>query len=293
MSIADDPDEQKKYLNTALQLIDEGVFIVDKRGILSYSNQAAARLASSTGTLLGGRPFFDQCKPSVAEKTHAIFHRIGDRLEKPISEIGRIDELHYELKCRATLDDEGRFAGIACAIRDISGRQRFSKMVKHIATTDSLTRLFNRRHFHIKLRDEARRARRQGYPLSLVILDLDDFKEINKGHGHLTGDGILRSIGDIIARNIRQGVDSAFRYGGDEFTIILPEAGLDQAAAVARRIREDIARNTDPRVTASGGVAELCGRDPETLINVADRALYRAKNLGGDLIFVEHERQEA
>lgn len=143
--------------------------------------------------------------------------------------------------------------------------------------TDSLTGLFNQRHFYNRLREEIDRARRQNHPLSLIFLDLDKFKEYNDQYGHLAGDKVLFKSGKIILSNIRENVDTAFRYGGDEFAVILVEAD----ATVARKIRDRLEWGFDQSggVSASVGFATYSEKmDVDDLVASADKNLYHGKN---------------
>ena len=148
--------------------------------------------------------------------------------------------------------------------------------LKRLSITDSLTGLYNQRHFYARLNEEVKRARRQGHPLSLILLDLDNFKAFNDMYGHLSGDRILRSVGQIIQKNIRQGVDSGYRYGGDEFGMILIDSDLTIAEGIGRRIGQALVENGE--VTASFGYA-LFSKDMsvESLISIADRNLFKDK----------------
>jgi len=152
------------------------------------------------------------------------------------------------------------------------------------ATTDELTRLYNHRNFHERLEQEIARGSRFGNTFSLIMLDLDLFKAYNDIYGHLAGDQLLRKIGQAIENSIRA-IDLAFRYGGEEFTVLLPETRLDDAYRVAERIRKTIETRTSFRempVTASLGIANWPndGVMKEEIINRADAALYRAKQTG-------------
>jgi diguanylate cyclase (GGDEF)-like protein/putative nucleotidyltransferase with HDIG domain len=154
----------------------------------------------------------------------------------------------------------------------------------HRANTDGLTTLYNHRHFHERIEQEIARASRFGTTFSLILLDLDLFKAYNDIYGHLAGDQLLKKIGRLIQGAIR-GVDLAFRYGGEEFAIILPETRLDDAFRVAERIRKSIESNSSFRempVTASVGIASWPndGIMKEEIVNRADTALYHAKQTG-------------
>jgi diguanylate cyclase (GGDEF)-like protein len=152
------------------------------------------------------------------------------------------------------------------------------------ANTDGLTGIYNHRHFHERLEQEIGRGSRFGTMFSLIMLDIDLFKAYNDIYGHLVGDEVLRRIGGYIDSSIRS-IDLAFRYGGEEFTIILPETRLDDAYRVAERIRKTIESQTSSRampITASLGIASwpIDGVMKEEVIGRADAALYRAKQAG-------------
>lgn len=275
----------------ALDNIREGVFFVDKRGFLVFANAPAAIILTEEGRLIEGSPFFGQCRPRAGESLHAAFHELMDEPTAEVRQVqGKSGDFYFEAACRPVIGEAEQPLGLLGIVFDISERRRYTKIVRQMASIDSLTRLYNRRHFYMKLREESLRARRQGYPLSLIILDLDEFKRINDEQGHLKGDSILRTVGEAIAVGVRGGVDIPCRFGGDEFVVILPEANLHQAADVARRIRTEIYERTEPNLTTSAGVAELGERGPDSLLHVADRALLRAKSLGGDLVLMEHEK---
>ncbi len=155
------------------------------------------------------------------------------------------------------------------------------------AIRDHLTKLYNRFYFEEEGRRELERARRYGYPLSLIMLDLDNFKQINDRFGHQKGDEVLIKFADVIRRNIRK-TDMPVRYGGEEFLVLLPHTHTEEAAKVADRIRVNFAGVVFRegaevfRLTVSAGVAS-CGFeecDLEDLLSKADKALYRAKREG-------------
>jgi len=164
-------------------------------------------------------------------------------------------------------------------------RDRFMHELQRLAITDSLTGLFNARHFSERLDSEIDRARRYGRSLSLVMLDIDRFKEINDRHGHAEGDRALAEFGRLLSDSIRR-TDSAFRYGGEEFTILLPETDLDAAVAVADKIRDRVASeklcgDVHEPLTVSAGVTTLApAEDADAFLQRADEALYRSKDAG-------------
>jgi len=163
------------------------------------------------------------------------------------------------------------------------------ELVSEQAVTDELTGLSNNRRFRELISKEAARAQRFGHELSLIILDIDDFKRVNDTHGHLQGDEVLRTIGTVLDSESR-GVDEPARYGGEEFAVALPETGLSGALELAERIRQRIESQAIPRidrrgtvrVTASLGAASMPGSadSARALIAAADAALYEAKRAG-------------
>ena len=151
---------------------------------------------------------------------------------------------------------------------------------------DSLTGLNNRRHFDEIMEKENERAGRYHHPTSLIMLDLDYFKKVNDTFGHQTGDLVLQSLGKILLEVVRQS-DTPCRYGGEEFTVILPETRLCEAKNIAERIRQRIEQqnivthnNIHLRITASFGIASTEENRTVDLIAAADQALYQAKENG-------------
>ena len=154
---------------------------------------------------------------------------------------------------------------------------------EQLSVTDALTGLLNRRYIEERLMEEVKRSNRHGYPMSLLMLDVDHFKSYNDTYGHPEGDEALKLVANIIRETLR-GADVAARYGGEEFAILLPQTNDDEAAMIAERIRSNIEHAKFPKraVTASIGVAscsaELCSK--KGLVDAADLALYDAKRRG-------------
>jgi diguanylate cyclase (GGDEF)-like protein len=162
--------------------------------------------------------------------------------------------------------------------------------VQRQAVTDELTGLFNHRRFQEAMVAESDRARRFDQPMSLVMLDIDNFKLVNDNHGHQQGDRVLREVARVLRESSRE-IDSPARYGGEELAVVLPQTDLEGAYQLAERVRTEVEAMQVPlvaggggtiSVTASLGVASLPESAPEPgeLIAAADAALYRAKNAG-------------
>jgi two-component system, cell cycle response regulator len=158
--------------------------------------------------------------------------------------------------------------------------------IERLATRDSLTGLANRRLFDESLQREAARSERLGSPLSLLVLDVDHFKQVNDNYGHQTGDAVLREVADALVANTKN-FDVAARYGGDEFVVLLPGCSRVDAMGVAQRVRKEIARQVgEAPVTISAGIATMPDNasDAERLMAAADGALYDAKRTGRDRV---------
>jgi two-component system, cell cycle response regulator len=167
-------------------------------------------------------------------------------------------------------------------------KENLEEEVRRLSITDDLTGLFNHRHFFKTLEAELVRLKRQKTSLSLLMFDLDNFKKYNDLYGHLEGDKVLKKIGEIVKHSIRSNVDSGYRYGGDEFTVLLIGASADRARTIAERIRSSIERTKSHHITVSIGLSEYRDHfDLEGFVKSADDAMYRAKNSGGNRIHTD------
>lgn len=180
-------------------------------------------------------------------------------------------------------------------INRIFREQQIISKLEYLSSRDPLTDLLNRRSFNEKLHEEAYRANRQGYPLYLGLVDIDLFKGYNDTYGHQAGDDLLYCVGTLLRQNLRENVDSAFRFGGDEFAIILPQTESEEALQITKRIHENFCKvcNCGP-TTLSIGLAHFTRcpeqtqlKDLKDLITRADQALYRAKEGGRNLIIID------
>ena len=163
-------------------------------------------------------------------------------------------------------------AKIKRAIIERNTRQELNRL----SITDSLTGLYNQRHFYVRLNEEIARAKRQKRDLALILFDLDGFKQYNDSFGHLAGDKLLQKVGTVINSSVREDVDSGYRYGGDEFAVMLIEADAAVAMMMSERIRNGIEEACG--LTASAGYAVFTDNlSPEQLVEKADRRLYVSK----------------
>ena len=192
-----------------------------------------------------------------------------------------------------------RFAEVLLRLKRVLRERRLSldrvqmlDKLKKLAITDGLTGLYNLRYFYEQLAIEIDRFNRYHHPLSLLLLDIDHFKDYNDAYGHLEGDKVLIKLAEIISRCLRK-MDTAYRYGGEEFTIILPETHLEKAMIVAKRIKTDLSKIAFPpqgsehpiAVTISIGVTEYSLKeDIAEFVKRADDAMYISKKNGRDRI---------
>jgi diguanylate cyclase (GGDEF)-like protein len=217
-------------------------------------------------------------KKDIADKVAGLHGGADDFLPKPYNELELNARIYSSLRTKA-LQDELRAKN-----REL---EAVLLKVEHMATVDVLTGLFNRRRFHEVLSNEFERSRRFDTPFSLIMADIDHFKQINDNYGHQTGDSVLREIALLLTRNIRE-IDTASRYGGEEFMIILPNTQKASAKVVAERMRAEAEKHTFAGIEKDGltvsfgysGMPDSHIKDEEYLIRCVDHALYSAKQNG-------------
>ena len=241
-------------------------------GVLFIALLLGAALAAYVGSLIV-RPL--QRLSGVAAKVAA-----GDTsVELPTGAGGEIGQLTQVFK------------NLVARVREREGQGELERL----SVTDALTGLYNRRHLMGTLSNEVQRSRRLRRTFSVLLADVDHFKQYNDTHGHLGGDAVLVKMAEILRQTTR-GVDSVARYGGEEFVVMLIEAPITTAAAVGERLRARVAAEEfgAGRVTVSVGAAEYPthGETPEELIASADAAMYQAKNEGRDRVIVAGRRAE-
>jgi diguanylate cyclase (GGDEF)-like protein len=207
---------------------------------------------------------------TVDNAIHALQEGASDFIKKPFENEHLIHMVNQCMEKYWTLKEKGRL----------------EEEVKRLSITDDLTNLFNYRHFYKTLELEITRLKRQKTSLSLLMFDMDNFKRYNDLYGHLEGDKVLRKVGEIVTRLIRNNVDSGYRYGGDEFAVLLIGATLDQAMPIAERIRVSIEQAGFQDISVSIGVTEF--HPDYTLrefVRLTDDCLYAAKNSGGNRVY--------
>jgi diguanylate cyclase (GGDEF)-like protein/PAS domain S-box-containing protein len=289
----------KLLLENLIESCPDGVIGVDRTGIIFVFNRAAEVL---TGMLaketVGKKSIIDVYNPpELARKIKKLLYSPG------YGGVGRLDGFEVVVRgsggrdvpirlSAALLFEDGIEVGSVGFFHDLTERKLMEEELRLRAITDSLTNMYNRRHFHTILSQEANRSARYNRPLSLCMIDLDHFKPFNDTYGHAEGDAILCLCSQVTQANMRN-VDTAFRIGGDEFAILMVETGLEQAHISMERLRRDFNQRWPAKmsylgghlrpVTMSMGLAQLVhGEKPDKLIMRADLAMYEAKKEGGD-----------
>jgi diguanylate cyclase (GGDEF)-like protein/PAS domain S-box-containing protein len=264
-------------------------------------------ISPSCASVVGWRPDQLTGTPSLAgvnaldlprvEKTVAALKR-GDAEEARISYRTRHrekSEIWVETTLRVARKVSGEIDGVVAISRDITEQKDLEERLEILAIEDGLTGLANRRRFDERLQEEWARALRDNKPLSLLMIDVDNFKTFNDEYGHPAGDQCLRSVARVLAEEAKRTTDLAARYGGEEFALLLPNTDAAGCARIGERIRRELRNAAMPHkpnlpsglVTASlGGAVGWPGTERSAehaaLVEAADRALYAAKQGGRD-----------
>jgi diguanylate cyclase (GGDEF)-like protein/PAS domain S-box-containing protein len=290
---------REKIITNLIAVCPDGIIGVDLHGTVVIFNGKAVSLTRRNAEdvlgslhitqIYGGLEQARRIKKAIYSEAHGG----AGRLEGFETTIVNCEGKTIPIRLSAVLiTDNNVEVGSVGFFHDLTNQKAMEERLHNLSITDGLTNLFNQRHFHSSLADEIDRVKRYNSPLSLICFDLDRFKVCNDRYGHLEGDNILRKVGDLLNVVTRHS-DKAFRYGGDEFFVLLPETNLAQAVTTAEKIRTlfneswPFANGDGPvtRVTLSIGVVqrqeEVSG---EALIKRADIAMYMAKTQGGDRV---------
>lgn len=286
-------------LITILESTPDFIAMADTEGHLLYLNRGAremlglppsrTRLKNDIPPSLQGRvePCCFASPDWARQKLHeeglpeAYAHGIWEGETAVVDHRG--EEIPVSQVVVAHYDSRGQVERLTTIMRNISERKRLEAELEHRASHDPLTGVFNRGKLESFLQHEAQRAHRFGSPLSLVLFDVDHFKEVNDTHGHNVGDAILKRLVAVVGERIR-GSDLLARWGGEEFMILLPETDAAGAQRLAETVRTEVA-NTDfegpGRITISLGIAQYRPGEPlKELVKRVDDALYAAKDAG-------------
>ena len=274
-------------LSKAIEQVDDSVIITDKTGIITYVNQAfCVHTGYSKADVLGKTPRI--LKSSHHEKSfyENLWTTIlqGDVFRGVILNKKKNGDIYYEKKTITPLkDDMSNLIGFVSTGKDVTSETMMHQELEKIAATDKLTGAFNRHKFEELFTLEVERSRRFDNPLSLVMIDIDHFKDVNDTYGHDVGDEVLRQLAKLVKEHIRN-LDVFARWGGEEFLVLTPNTDLNKVRVLAEKLREAIETSDFPTVkniTISAGVSVLEDNDSfDTLLKRADKALYNSKNNG-------------
>ncbi|WP_051559981.1 sensor domain-containing diguanylate cyclase [Marinobacterium jannaschii] len=280
-------------------LCPDPIIGVDRWGTINVFNPAAEKLLGySLKEVLGLMHISDiyPGKSHARQIKHLIYGDVNGepgQLEGFETMLVRKDGSRLPIRLSASLVIvDGEEVGSIGFFHDMSQQRELQSQLEKLSITDELTGLHNQRHFYKILATELEQAHRYNRPLSLICFDLDRFKAVNDNLGHLMGDRLLKLVGEVMNADLRK-VDSAFRYGGDEFMLILPETALDKAVCLAERVRLKFSASVlqieelkDYSVTFSMGVSETHGGEGlDQVVQRADQAMYQAKQSGGNQVF--------
>jgi len=287
----------------------DAVIVTGAQGRIIYCNEAAARLCGAGRQELLDRPLASVLviDPALPLSEAQPYGQVAVGFDASVHSVATGARALVEAVTAEPADAAGRPIGSVSVLRDVTAvrqlvrelteanqrLQTVNARLEALSHTDSLTTVHNHRFFHERLRQEEAASRRYGYHVSLLMLDIDDFKAVNDTYGHVTGDRVLRALARALERELR-GTDVLCRYGGEEFTVILGHTTAPQVPEVAERLRRAVERlhEIDPSVprpiTASFGGATLRPDErAEKLIDRADAALYRAKRAGKNSVFTD------
>ncbi len=289
------------FLEAQVNSSPDGILVIDSRGKTILRNQRMADIWKLPEAAAPGQDDRGQLDHAVSMTANPqafkekVIYLLRHPDETTRDEVKLKDGTVLEVYSCPVLGKDGSHYGRIWTFRDVTELRRYWDMLESLSTTDGLTDLPNRRRFDEFLNREWRRSMRDQSLLSLILMDIDFFKEFNDHYGHLAGDDCLRQVASVLREIVQRPGDLAARYGGEEFGCILPDTDLDGAMTVANTVRKKMEEANIPHffssvadhVTLSFGVTTLIpesGETPSKLIQIADDLLYSAKQNGRDQV---------
>ncbi|WP_018879035.1 diguanylate cyclase [Thioalkalivibrio sp. ALE9] len=280
-------DDEIRLLSTALEVSADPVLITDPEGTITYVNAAfEEQTGYSRNEALGQNPRILKSGQQDADFYREMWDTLkrGDAFRGEFVNRRRDGSLmHMEQSISPVTNAGGEVTHYVSIGKDVTDRVRMEDEIRRLAHTDWLTGLANRLSLGDTLEAEMERSRRYGRPLSLIMFDIDRFKDFNDDYGHETGDEVLKRLAETVRGALRE-ADSLGRWGGEEFMVVVPETTGAGAEAMAEKLRKAVAAMETPcpiSVAASFGVSEMRpGDTPKTLARRVDEAMYQAKESG-------------
>ena len=284
-------ENKVKLLAQALEQSDSMVFITDNNGIISYVNDSLVRHTGYTREeLLGVKTSIFKSGKHDKEFYQHLWKTIlaGENYNNIITNKKKDGEIYYVDTSITPIDDTyTKTKNFVVSAKDVTIQMKLEQKLENLATTDSLTRVYNRYKINAEIDLHIARAKRSNTPFALLMFDIDHFKVINDKYGHYVGDVVLKDLTKIVENNIRQ-VDSFGRWGGEEFMLVLDNANKEEAMQVAEKIRRVVAKTPMSghyNITISIGVSQYrISEQKSTLLERVDQALYEAKEGGRDKV---------
>ena len=286
-----------KYFESILQDSTDIIFTLDTEGYILKFNRGAQMHFAYTQEEIVGKPlshlFVNETdKRKILSSVLLTGKTINEEIPMKTKSGGI---LLVNLSMSEMKNDNNQIIGLVVTAKDITEKKRLemellkkNELLGKLAITDSLTGLYNSRHFHEQIKRELLRIKRNpDRKLTLVMLDIDHFKQLNDTEGHQMGDHTLKSLANVIKVCIRKDIDTAYRYGGDEFILLLPDTDKQQARVVTDRIQKQYGAFKFGITSLSMGIAEaLPDENDQSLLRRADEALYTSKREGRNRITV-------
>ncbi len=279
---------EQKYRSLFERSMEGNLLLDPETFLMTDVNEAFCRLAGRAREELSGSSLFGIIDPKHRERIESAFRIFVSGGQGALGDINvkRPDGEDISVDISVTFISVPPETLAFLTFRDVTERREVENQLAIAAHTDSLTGLSNKRMLLSRLEVTIPRARREDKTLALMFIDLDNFKQCNDTHGHQTGDALLASVGEIVRGEIR-GSDEGFRYGGDEFAVLLPGASRDGAKAIAERMRQRFEKTQQYGTTMSIGIAIHDGTvNASQFLVAADVALYKAKDGGKNLTYV-------
>ena len=280
----------EELYHSLFDLSMNGTVILDPDGYrIKEANRAFVDWFSASKIGLIDTPWLDLFDEKERERVEAGFAYMAISGQGTLSAIRmqRPDDVDLCLDMSVTFISRNGQGSVLISCRDVTEQYEMREQLVAAAQTDELTGLFNRRVFHARLESAISRAQRLKNAMSLMSIDLDNFKRCNDTYGHQVGDKLLKSVGETIARQIRSGADLGFRLGGDEFAVIFTTADAEIAKRAAGRIRAEYNSGEQYGTSMSMGIAEYKeGLSLEEFVKLSDETLYQAKSEGKDTICI-------